>query len=180
MEDGTPVDITDLYKDDETIISLVRVSNAVMGDTIYWSFEGPRVTEEFSYIIDEEGDTGVYAALDLSRFNLVDVVGDWSVQVSINDEVVSTINLVVEERQEPLGGFAWWGGFIGLALIIGVAGGGYMLLKRRKKSEASQVEGQPPVIQSGKQRFCSDCGQPAAWIEQYQRWYCYNCEKYLE
>jgi len=180
MEDGTPVDITDVYQDDENIISLVTVSNAVPGDTIYWSFGGPVVNEEFSYVIDEAGDTGAYASLDLSGFNPVDMVGDWSVQVSINDEAVSTVNLVVEERQEPLGGFAWWGGFIGLAIIIGLAGGGYMLLKRRKKSGAPQVEVQTPVVQRGKQRFCSDCGQTATWIEQYQRWYCYNCEKYLE
>jgi hypothetical protein len=28
-------------------------------------------------------------------------------------------------------------------------------------------------------RFCPDCGQPATWIEQYKRWYCYKCKKYL-
>jgi hypothetical protein len=28
-------------------------------------------------------------------------------------------------------------------------------------------------------RFCPDCGQPSAWIEQYKRWYCYRCKKYL-
>ena len=138
------------------------------------------VGEEFSYVIDEAGDTGAYASLDLSVFNPVDVVGDWSIQVSINDDPVSTVNLIVEERQEPLGGFAWWGGFIGLAIIVGLAGGGYMLLIRRKKSVASQEEVQPPMVQRGKQMFCSDCGQPATWVEQYQRWYCYNCEKYLE
>ena len=29
-------------------------------------------------------------------------------------------------------------------------------------------------------RYCPSCGQPATWIEQYQRWYCYGCQKYLE
>ncbi len=28
-------------------------------------------------------------------------------------------------------------------------------------------------------RFCPDCGQPATWVEQYKRWYCYKCKKYL-
>jgi hypothetical protein len=28
-------------------------------------------------------------------------------------------------------------------------------------------------------RYCQDCGQPASWIEQYKRWYCYKCKKYL-
>jgi len=29
-------------------------------------------------------------------------------------------------------------------------------------------------------RYCPSCGQPATWIEQYKRWYCYSCQKYLE
>ena len=28
-------------------------------------------------------------------------------------------------------------------------------------------------------RVCPDCGQPATWVEQYKRWYCYRCKKYL-
>lgn len=26
--------------------------------------------------------------------------------------------------------------------------------------------------------LCPDCGQELTWIEQYQRWYCYGCQKY--
>ena len=37
-----------------------------------------------------------------------------------------------------------------------------------------------PAAQAPKVRYCPDCGQPATWIEQYQRWYCYGCQKYLE
>ncbi|MBD3284667.1 hypothetical protein GF395_04485 [Candidatus Uhrbacteria bacterium] len=29
-------------------------------------------------------------------------------------------------------------------------------------------------------KICSLCGQEATWIEQYQRWYCYSCQRYLE
>ena len=44
------------------------------------------------------------------------------------------------------------------------------------------VKERPKVADSAKPRvrYCSDCGQPATWIEQYQRWYCYGCQKYLE
>ena len=28
-------------------------------------------------------------------------------------------------------------------------------------------------------KICPTCGKPATWIEQYKRWYCYNCRKYL-
>jgi len=31
-----------------------------------------------------------------------------------------------------------------------------------------------------KGKICPYCGQPATWIPQYQRWYCYNCQKYVE
>jgi len=26
---------------------------------------------------------------------------------------------------------------------------------------------------------CPRCGKPATWIEQYKRWYCYDCKEYL-
>ncbi len=42
--------------------------------------------------------------------------------------------------------------------------------------------GAPPKVAApaGQQaRYCPDCGQPASWIEQYKRWYCYKCKKYL-
>jgi hypothetical protein len=26
--------------------------------------------------------------------------------------------------------------------------------------------------------LCPDCGGELSWIEEYQRWYCYGCEKY--
>jgi len=29
-------------------------------------------------------------------------------------------------------------------------------------------------------RICPQCGKPATWIPQYKRWYCYNCQKYLD
>jgi hypothetical protein len=37
-----------------------------------------------------------------------------------------------------------------------------------------------PAAQAPKVKYCPDCGQPATWIEQYKRWYCYGCQKYLE
>jgi len=33
---------------------------------------------------------------------------------------------------------------------------------------------QPPQAYS-----CPTCGNPLSYIEQYQRWYCYNCQKYI-
>jgi len=38
-----------------------------------------------------------------------------------------------------------------------------------------------PSIKFGKEeKICPYCGKPATWIPQYQRWYCYNCGKYID
>lgn len=30
-----------------------------------------------------------------------------------------------------------------------------------------------------KNPVCPKCGKPATWIEEYKRWYCYDCKEYL-
>jgi sporulation protein YlmC with PRC-barrel domain/ribosomal protein S27AE len=30
------------------------------------------------------------------------------------------------------------------------------------------------------QKICPYCGKPATWIPQHQRWFCYNCQKYID
>jgi hypothetical protein len=45
--------------------------------------------------------------------------------------------------------------------------------------QGSQTPGVPPPPPQGvAQNTCPNCGQPLTWIEQYQRWYCYNCQRY--
>ncbi len=49
---------------------------------------------------------------------------------------------------------------------------------------AEKVEVTPPatmaeVTPAAETKICPTCGQPATWIEQYKRWYCYTCKKYL-
>ena len=36
-----------------------------------------------------------------------------------------------------------------------------------------------PPKPAEKARVCPWCGRPATWIEQYKRWYCYHCGRYL-
>jgi len=38
----------------------------------------------------------------------------------------------------------------------------------------------PKLGGSKEQKICPYCGKPATWIEQYQRWYCYNCQRYID
>ena len=57
-------------------------------------------------------------------------------------------------------------------IIAGIAVGiiiALIIIKRRKP------EPETPSI-----NHCPTCGQPATWVPQYKRWYCYNCQKYLE
>lgn len=45
-------------------------------------------------------------------------------------------------------------------------------------SQAPQVPPPPPQGAAQNVPACPNCGQPLTWIEQYQRWYCYNCQRY--
>ena len=42
------------------------------------------------------------------------------------------------------------------------------------------VEAKAPVtVQAATPPNCPTCGKPATWIQQYSRYYCYTCKKYL-
>jgi len=56
-------------------------------------------------------------------------------------------------------------GFI--VTIIAVASIGGLIIKKRKKTP-------PPSVPT-----CPTCGQPLAYIQQYNRWYCSKCKKYV-
>lgn len=48
--------------------------------------------------------------------------------------------------------------------------------------EAIKVEAPPTteaLTQPIAKAMCPSCGKQATWIQQYKRWYCYNCKKYL-
>ena len=44
-------------------------------------------------------------------------------------------------------------------------------LKKITFSKVGSSESKTPL--------CPKCGKPATWIEQYQRWYCYECKEYI-
>ena len=58
-------------------------------------------------------------------------------------------------------------------------------IKEAKESSTPTIH-TPQVIQQPrpkdpqkKARFCPYCGEPLSFIEQYQRHYCYSCERYI-
>ena len=36
----------------------------------------------------------------------------------------------------------------------------------------------PPQSYQDTQRYCTSCGQPLNYMQQYQKWYCYTCQRY--
>lgn len=63
------------------------------------------------------------------------------------------------------------------------AAGDYVLLKpsaAQPQALAPQPMGPQPVAQpqQAQQPVCPTCKGPLSYIQQYQRWYCYRCQKY--
>jgi sporulation protein YlmC with PRC-barrel domain len=41
------------------------------------------------------------------------------------------------------------------------------------------IQPQQQIKPEQTQPICPTCNRPASFIKEYQRWYCYNCKKYL-
>jgi hypothetical protein len=57
--------------------------------------------------------------------------------------------------------------FVFLVVVVVIA----LAYRKRKHRFASHV--------NQHLMYCARCGSPLAFVEQYQRWYCYNCQEYL-
>jgi len=61
------------------------------------------------------------------------------------------------------------------------AAGDYVILKpsaAQPQALGPQPMAQPQQPQQPQQSVCSTCKGPLSYIQQYQRWYCYKCQKY--
>jgi sporulation protein YlmC with PRC-barrel domain len=58
------------------------------------------------------------------------------------------------------------------------AAGDFVLLK--PSAIQPQIVGSQPTVQpqQAQQPVCPTCKGPLSYIQQYQRWYCYKCQKY--
>lgn len=52
------------------------------------------------------------------------------------------------------------------------AAGDFVILKPASKQAPTQPEAEP-------QHICPTCKGPLSYVQQYQRWYCYKCQKYV-
>ena len=48
-----------------------------------------------------------------------------------------------------------------------------------KQKEIAETK-KKAVTEAKPEQFCMECGSKLTWIQQYQRWYCYKCHKYME
>jgi hypothetical protein len=66
-----------------------------------------------------------------------------------------------------LGAVEMIGSFV-LGLLVA-----YFLFRRRRSDKTLATHVQAPNVS-----YCSTCGKPLTWIQEYGRWYCYTCQKY--
>jgi sporulation protein YlmC with PRC-barrel domain len=75
------------------------------------------------------------------------------------------INLTMEDNEGEIKEIAW---------DEVQAAGDFVLLKPQSEIPTVQAGPQAPVAQ-----VCPTCKGPLSYIQQYQRWYCYRCQKYV-
>lgn len=57
--------------------------------------------------------------------------------------------------------------------------GDFVLLRPRPTQTVEVQQAQPVQVQTQEAPICPTCKRPLTWIQQYQRWYCYKCRKYV-
>lgn len=91
--------------------------------------------------------------------------------------------MTIEEK--PVADYAMIGvTVLGIALIVLVA-----FVYWRRKTKKPEITPSPPVSPSlppppptttpPPVQHCPDCGAPASYVQQYQRYYCQRCQKYI-
>lgn len=79
------------------------------------------------------------------------------------------ISLSVEGKDGDIRDVAW----------DNIQGAGDFVLLKPSSAQQAVAAAQPAQAAQSSQPKCSTCGGPLSYIQQYQRWYCYNCKKYV-
>lgn len=123
-EDYSPVDIRNSFKPDESVYSVLKLSEMNTGDIVTWTYSGPNeITEMQSLTLEEPGDVTAYSVLELRDYN--EATGDWIVSIDFNGNLMRADPFIVEE---DTGGFIplpGWVALLGVATTVGI-------LKRRE------------------------------------------------
>jgi sporulation protein YlmC with PRC-barrel domain len=78
------------------------------------------------------------------------------------------ISLSVEDKDGDIQNVTW----------DSIQGAGDFVLLKPTAAEAS-IAAQPAQAAQSTQPTCPTCKGPLSYIQQYQRWYCYKCQKYV-
>jgi len=121
---------------------------------------------------------GILAAFGLSS-------GVTLVGVSVVGGILSIIGLIgaafVKSHPRASGVMMLLSGLLGIFVVLGfwlgalllLVAGIIALLRREKRAPPP-----PPLAQTVV--YCTNCGKPLTYVQQYQRWYCENCKQYRE
>jgi len=99
--------------------------------------------------------------------------------------ILSVIGLVgaafVKSRPKIAGAIMIVCGILGLFVALGLWVGALLLLVAGivaviRKEKPIQLP--PPPTPTQQLFYCTTCGKPMSFIEQYKRWYCDNCKTY--
>lgn len=81
------------------------------------------------------------------------------------------ISLSIEDKDGDIQDVAW-------DSIQGA--GDFVILKPSATQAVSAAQpAQAAQATQSSQQTCQTCGGPLSYIQQYQRWYCYKCKKYI-
>lgn len=78
------------------------------------------------------------------------------------------ISLSVEDKEGEIRDIAW----------DNIQGAGDFVILKSAAAEPS-ITAQPAKAAQAAQPTCPTCKGPLSYIQQYQRWYCYKCQKYV-
>jgi hypothetical protein len=122
---------------------------------------------------------GILAAFGLSS-------GVTLVGVSVVGGILSIIGLIgaafVKSHPKASGVMMLLSGLLGLFVVLGfwlgalllLVAGVVALLRKEKPTTA------PPPPPTQTKFFCTSCGKPLTYVQQYQKWYCESCKQYAQ
>ena len=122
-EYAEPVGESDYFTVGDTVYSYVILNNSAVNDRVDWVFYGPNnYVESISAEILDTGMMAAYAPINTTEIE--SPVGNWSVEVYLNDELQDIIQFTVNE---PLPMYVWG---VLLIIILVVVAAVYKLFKR--------------------------------------------------
>jgi len=122
---------------------------------------------------------GILAAFGLSS-------GVTLVGVSVVGGILSILGLIgaafVKSHPKASGAVMLLSGLLGLFVVLGFWLGALLLLVAGivalLRKEKPSTPPPPPPTQT--KFFCTNCGKPLTYVQEYQKWYCEGCKQYAQ